>query len=148
MDLRDGDRFYFENDFWLSEEEKQWLKDTRLSDVIRRNTPVTIIQDDIFVAEPFLTGIFESMATEGIAFGLYPNPVHHQMSLRIEAMQNQEATLQIAGGQGKVVMERTLRLSPGNNIVSLSLPGDLPAGYYVATIVAGGRTGSQRFIKQ
>jgi heme peroxidase len=148
MDLRDGDRFYFENDFWLSEEEKQWLKDTRLSDVIRRNTPVTIIQDDIFVAEPFLTGVFESRAREGIAFGLYPNPVHHQMSLRIEAMQSQEATLQIAGGQGKVVMERVLRLSPGNNIVSLSLPGDLPAGYYVATIVAGGRTGSQRFIKQ
>ncbi|MFQ5446882.1 MAG: peroxidase family protein, partial [Saprospiraceae bacterium] len=122
MDLRDGDRFYYENDFWLSAEEKQWIKNTRLSDVIRRNTPVTIIQDDIFVAEPFLTGVFERRANDEIAFGLYPNPVHQQMSLRIGAAQKQEATLQIADGQGKVIMKRALRLSPGNNIVSLSLP--------------------------
>ncbi|TAK34711.1 MAG: T9SS type A sorting domain-containing protein [Saprospiraceae bacterium] len=148
MDLRDGDRFYYENDYWLTEEEKQWIKNTRLSDVIRRNAPVTIIQDDIFVAEPFLTGVFERKTNEEIAFGLYPNPVHQQMSLRIGVVQKQEATLQIADGQGKVVVDRALRLSPGNNIVSLSLPGDLPAGYYVATIVAGGRTGSQSFIKQ
>ncbi len=148
MDLRDGDRFYYENDFWLTEEEKQWLKGTRLADVIRRNTAVTIIQDDVFIAEPLLTGAFERRTNDGIAFGLYPNPVQQQMSLRIGAIQKREVTLQITGGQGKLIMERVLHLSAGNNIVSLSLPGDLPAGYYVATIVAGDSTGSQRFIKQ
>ncbi|NEQ49236.1 MAG: hypothetical protein F6K11_03760 [Leptolyngbya sp. SIO3F4] len=44
--LRDGDRFYFENS--LSDPEIAAIKDTTLSDIIRRNTDTTIIQDNAF----------------------------------------------------------------------------------------------------
>lgn len=44
--LRDGDRFYFENS--LSDPEIAAIQDTTLSDIIRRNTDTTIIQDNAF----------------------------------------------------------------------------------------------------
>ena len=49
-DLRDGDRFWFENDGGLSDEEKQEIRETRLSDVIKRNTEIESIQDNVFFA--------------------------------------------------------------------------------------------------
>ena len=44
--LRDGDRFYYENIF--SDAELSEIEDTTLSDIIRRNTDTTIIQDNAF----------------------------------------------------------------------------------------------------
>ena len=44
--LRDGDRFYYENVF--TPEETQIIENTLLSDIIRRNTDTTIIQDNVF----------------------------------------------------------------------------------------------------
>ncbi|MEO0869480.1 MAG: peroxidase family protein, partial [Cyanobacteria bacterium J06642_11] len=44
--LRDGDRFYFENS--LSDPEIAAIQDTTFSDIIRRNTDTTIIQDNAF----------------------------------------------------------------------------------------------------
>ena len=48
--LRDGDRFYFENDPVLSPEEKQMIKDTKFSDIIMRNTGIEIMQPNVFKA--------------------------------------------------------------------------------------------------
>ncbi|KST66821.1 peroxidase family protein [Mastigocoleus testarum] len=44
--LRDGDRFYYENVF--TPEEAAIIENTRLSDIIKRNTDTTIIQDNVF----------------------------------------------------------------------------------------------------
>lgn len=46
--LRDGDRFWFENDRTFSEEELQKIKDTKLSDIIRRNTNLSNIPENVF----------------------------------------------------------------------------------------------------
>jgi hypothetical protein len=46
--LRSGDRFYFENDHYLSPEEKNESKATLLSDVIRRNTGLTNLPKYVF----------------------------------------------------------------------------------------------------
>lgn len=44
--LRDGDRFYFENNF--SPYEAEIIRQTSFSDIIRRNTDTSIIQDNAF----------------------------------------------------------------------------------------------------
>ena len=44
--LRDGDRFYYENNF--SQQEIKQIEDVTFSDLIRRNTDTTIIQDNAF----------------------------------------------------------------------------------------------------
>lgn len=50
--LRDGDRFYFENDPDLSEEEKATIRSTRMVDIVLNNTNLDIMQTNLFVAMP------------------------------------------------------------------------------------------------
>ncbi|MCF8239119.1 MAG: T9SS type A sorting domain-containing protein [Saprospiraceae bacterium] len=49
--LRDGDRFYFENDADLSAEEKAAIKSTTLYDVVMRNSNITVLQKNLFIME-------------------------------------------------------------------------------------------------
>lgn len=50
--LRDGDRFYFENDPVLTDNEKAQIKEMRLHDVIMHNTDIILMQDKVFIAMP------------------------------------------------------------------------------------------------
>lgn len=50
--LRDGDRFYYENDPILTAEEIATIKQTTLHDVIMLNTNIELIQDNVFEAMP------------------------------------------------------------------------------------------------
>ncbi|RME03735.1 MAG: T9SS C-terminal target domain-containing protein, partial [Bacteroidetes bacterium] len=146
MALRDGDRFYYENDPWLTPEEKEWIKNTRLADVIRRNTPITIIQDEVFVAQP-LTPAFERLNEDLLSFAVYPNPVMSQFSVRVAAQDATNARLEITSLTGQTILQKELSLSAGNNIVSLSLPYDLPSGNYQLSIRMNGKVGSQQLVK-
>lgn len=146
--LRDGDRFYYQNDPWISLEEKEWIQQTRLADVIRRNTTASNVQDDIFMAQLFTTSLFEIEEEESINFQLYPNPVHSTMSLRIETRQQRDAKLVISNELGQAVLERTLNLWPGNNIVSITLPLGLSPGGYIASIISDKKVSSRQFIKK
>ncbi len=49
--MRDGDRFYYEVDPDLSAEEKEMIKNTRIYDVVMRNTNVTVMQKNLFIME-------------------------------------------------------------------------------------------------
>ena len=51
--LRDGDRFWFTRDGDLSSDELSWLTGISLADIIRLNTEITNLQDNVFrVPEP------------------------------------------------------------------------------------------------
>ena len=49
--LRDGDRFWYENDAELTSADITELKNTKLSDIILRNTSISDIQENVFFAE-------------------------------------------------------------------------------------------------
>lgn len=146
MALRDGDRFYYENDDDLTPEQKDWIKHTTLADVVRRNTPVTIIQENVFIAEPMLTATSEAAPAEEVAFKIYPNPASQYITLRVESSENQVATIQITDTQGRTMLEEKANLGRGTNTVSVSLPDNCPAGLYVVNIRSGERTGHQRLV--
>jgi peroxidase len=46
--LRSGDRFFYENDPTFTQAEVETIKTTKLSDIIKRNTTITNIQDHVF----------------------------------------------------------------------------------------------------
>ncbi|MCB0597283.1 MAG: T9SS type A sorting domain-containing protein [Lewinellaceae bacterium] len=50
--LRNGDRFFYENDPVLSPEEKEVIRHTSLHDIIMRNTGITLMQDKVFESMP------------------------------------------------------------------------------------------------
>jgi len=147
MAIRDGDRYYYESDPWLTAEEIAWIKETRLSDVIKRNTSATIVQKDIFIAQPLVSSTNAPEDTEKLSFVMYPNPVQYQASLRIEARQSRDAVLQIIDLQGRFILHRTLRLLPGNNIVSLTMPQEMQEGMYIAMVTDGSQILQKRFVK-
>ncbi|MCB0548973.1 MAG: T9SS type A sorting domain-containing protein [Phaeodactylibacter sp.] len=52
--LRDGDRFFYEIDPVLSEEEKAIIRHTSLHDIIMRNTGIQLMQDKVFESMPHI----------------------------------------------------------------------------------------------
>ncbi len=50
--LRDGDRFYYENDPGLSASEKNEIANTTFRDIMMRNTNLTFMQSNVFEAMP------------------------------------------------------------------------------------------------
>jgi len=67
--IRDGDRFYFENDDVLSEAEKAAIRATTMRDVVMRNTGIKLMQDRVFEAMPMqeICGFFgESARLQGV----------------------------------------------------------------------------------
>ncbi len=49
---RDGDRFFYENDPVLNSEEKAMIRNTKMYDVVMRNTSIELMQRDVFRAMP------------------------------------------------------------------------------------------------
>ena len=147
MALRDGDRYYYENDPWLTATEISWIKGTRLSDVIKRNTSATIVQENIFIAEPLFTSVGSTPDDEDISFVMYPNPVHDKTSIRIAARHSSDCELRIVDLQGRTLLQRTMRILPGNNIVSLTMSQQMQSGIYIAMIEVGARVLQQQFVK-
>ncbi len=144
--LRDGDRYYFENDIEISEKEKEWIRTVRLADVIRRNAPITVIHDNIFQAQPLLSSQHWTSGQE-IEFALYPNPVREKVVLRVPADDHGQSMIRITDASGQVVLERSAQLSQGNNTLTLTLPGQWPAGAYQLSIQGGDRIGVKTFVK-
>lgn len=52
FNLREGDRFYYENDPAFSAEEVAEIKATRLKDILMRNTDIPTMQTNVFLAMP------------------------------------------------------------------------------------------------
>lgn len=146
MALRDGDRYYFENDIEISEDEKKWIRTVRLSDVIRRNAPITVIHDDVFQAHPLVSS-HDWTSSQEIEFALYPNPVREKVVLRVPADDHGQTVIRITDASGQVVLERPATLSQGNNTLTLTLPGQWPAGIYQLSINGEGRMGVKSFVK-
>ncbi len=68
--LRDGDRFYYEVDPVLSQEEKDSIKNTVLSDIIMRNTGVDVMQENVFRAMEFDSICMAPLSTAELAGGI------------------------------------------------------------------------------
>jgi len=51
MLLREGDRYYFENDAALPADMKAAIRNTRMVDIIKRNTDISLMQENVFMAD-------------------------------------------------------------------------------------------------
>lgn len=148
--LRKGDRFYYENDPGFTDEEIAEIKATRLSDVIRRNTNIDNIQDDVFIStNPFVTvGITPFDNIRRIEFEVYPNPTPSHFRVTIKSLKSCQASLSIVDQLGRAVVERILELRAGENSFQFEIGSNLPDGVYLISMVSASGNGSLRLIKQ
>ena len=129
--LRDGDRFYFENDPAFSAEEITQIKAITLADIIRRNTDI-VIHDEVFWAEPHsevTTAINEPIAIDNQLIS-FPNPANGTFNLSLNSVVDGEGWIQISNNLGQLVSLEKVQLTIGENQFSINLSPQLSNGIY------------------
>jgi len=131
--LRDGDRFWYEEDPALNVHLDE-IKNTNLHDIIMRNTKISIMQDDVFIAKPH----------EDIALGpetlpihlnaiLYPNPVtsdDDSFTIKLFSDYDGELTIRFINSLGNQMDGYTYNIIEGDNFISMDLDHEVPRGFY------------------
>jgi hypothetical protein len=71
--IRNGDYYYYQNDPQIGATEKQTIKNTKLSDIIKNNTSIKTLPKNVFIAtpcEPIIAGDCNQVKVNAIAGGL------------------------------------------------------------------------------
>jgi hypothetical protein len=139
--LRDGDFYFYKSDPNLPAAIKTQVSNTKLSDVIKRNTSLTNLQANVFITNPCpgetgeaanetpLIAVVENYiqspvkAKEGV--NVYPNPVNDLLNIQLESIEGQ--TLRLTDQYGRVL--RTMQTQSGAGYYEMSV-SDLPVGIY------------------
>ncbi|MEE9374695.1 MAG: peroxidase family protein [Saprospiraceae bacterium] len=129
--LRDGDRFYFENDPDLSNEEKEVIRDITLKKLIMRNANISAMQDNVFKAMdrndvPFGPTIHQ----ESLSAAIFPNPNNGDFTVKIYEDGITSIKISVYDALGKLIMTNNYNLRDGNNFIPVTLPTIAPTGFY------------------
>ena len=144
--LRDGDRFFFEIDEGLSEDDKREIRFTTLADIITKNTYLEDIPNNVFYYQGICTDVID-LADNDINVNIYPNPASTQINLDIESVENITGQVKITSLLGQVVMAKNINIIEGNNSVNLNI-SNLPNGLYTVTFFSKNGGFSKKIIKQ
>ncbi len=142
--LRSGDRFYYENDDALTEDEKATIKSTRLIDIIYRNTDVRNLNDDIFTAASLSVGAREVLsANEGVF--IYPNPSHGHFILEVKLENSSSVDIEVHNMMGAKVWSSSEYLQAGLNTLSPPLT-HLESGIYTLLVKSDDKVQSTKIV--
>lgn len=115
--LRDGDRFWYENIF--SGRELNQLRNTKLSDIIQRNTTITNLQDDVFYFRAQIRGsVFMTSSASG-----------HNGNHRASGVAN--VTLELLNDAGEVIETTVI-----DNRGQYKFSSIAEAGEYLVRVIA------------
>jgi len=98
--IRDGDRFYYENDPTLSAAEKEAIKSTTMQQVLMRNTNIKLMQENVFEAVQTreICGFFgESARLQGIVTNEFGSTVLN-VEVQLTDPNNQAIASTVANG--------------------------------------------------
>lgn len=146
--LRDGDRFYFENDNGLSSEWKGIIRNTTMNNIIMRNSTIDLMQNNVFVAmrhEDIPTG--PELEDNNLDMALYPNPIEDHFYLKVYSQSEANATLRIYDMNGQIVQEMFFELNEGVNNELIYLDNDLETGVYQIYLESGNSYTISRLVK-
>lgn len=136
--LRDGDRFYFENDPDLSHDEKEMIRNTSFRDVIMNNTEIEIMQENVFLAMPhneIPNG--PTIAEENLNSTIYPNPTNSEFTIKFYLEEEKQTTFRVYSPNGSLITSQTDTYPAGPNFISYDLRENLAKGLYHILIESG-----------
>lgn len=149
--LRDGDRYYYENDPAFTAAEIAAIKATTLSEIILRNTDITTLQANVFKAEPrqmVSVELFPFANISNITINAYPNPIQKYFTLKIKTRRPGTANLSIMDLNGRLVKEEALILTAGENEMNFELSDELASGVYTILLQSADGDGQLKLVKQ
>lgn len=137
--LRDGDRFYYENDPALSAEEIALVQETRFSDIIRRNTGISLMQENVFFAMPHDDIPFSvvDVVRRHLDMAVFPNPVVELAKFKGYATSSGNAELCILDVAGRCLIEQEIEMRTGENIWSVDVTRLAPGTYFARLFLDG-----------
>lgn len=146
QNLRDGDRFYYENDGAFSTSQIATLKATRMADIIRRNTTTRFIHNTVFNVKP-ATGINPDELPR-LDLTVFPNPLQEEVNVTLNMEEAAKLQVQIIDLRGRVLENTTWDVVPGENQRSLRLGDNYAQGLYTLTIRSESGFSVVKLIKQ
>ncbi len=144
--LRDGDNFYYPRDPELSQEEKEMIRNTTMADVVRRNTNLEALQDNVF--RMIRTCRTVDIRERHLELLVYPNPIESDYDITIFSFEEGTANLFTTDLLGQIVNQEPVHLYKGINTISLSLNSGLPRGIYNLQITLGHRQNTIKVFKR
>lgn len=149
QNLRDGDRFYFENDPAFTVNDRKEIKHTKLYTVLMRNTDLSVMQKNLFVAMPH-SDIPEGpeLGTTPLAASIFPNPVSEASVVKVYSPESLNATMKIFDINGQLMSSTQVSLIEGVNAVDFDLEASWPIGFYNLLIESEDTYNIVRFIKE
>ena len=149
--LRDEDRYYYENDPAFTIDQISEIKNTKLSEIILRNTDIELIQENVFIAVPRETlavELFPFPEFKSLKLHAYPNPIQKYFKLVIDSRHSSTARLSIFNMNGQLINETTLNIHEGKNEYPFELDDELASGLYVITLESNLGKGQLKVIKK
>lgn len=128
--LRDGDRYYYENDGGLNFQEREEIKNTRLGDIVKRNTTVEGMQHDVFIAREHTTVATNDISAKEFGISIYPNPGNEDFWINMKSEKSGTGKLQVYNSIGKLVLNKNINILNGENLFELKLTNDILPGLY------------------
>ena len=147
--LRDGDRFYFENDPAFTQRDIERIKSTKLYDILMRNTDISLMQKDLFYAMPHEDiPVGPEIDNTPLAAIAYPNPVEDFTQLKIYSNRDQEVSIRVLNNQGQTVQAQSHNLTYGQNFLNIDIPAEWPLGFYSILIDNADHSNALKIIKK
>ena len=152
--LRDGDYYFYLNDPYLPITTRNTVSRTRFADVIKRNTTLTSLQDNVFftsvcpgdaeeaavTADSVTSNILKSPITDA---RIFPNPSSGSLHIDFGSLTG-TVSVRIFNSNNKLVKVQTV--NAGASGLDMNL-GDLPAGVYIVSMSNGADMKTLKLIK-
>jgi len=135
QNLRDGDRFYYENDPMLNSEDIEEIKNTKLAYIIRRNFDI-VIHDDVFIARPHeeeMTTSLPEIITDN-TLNIAPNPASDKITLSFTSTEGGNSSITLYNPLGQVVNHQAFQVQTGDNYLPIVLPSAFTNGLYTVRL--------------
>lgn len=143
--LRDGDRFFFENDPELSAADKAEIRHTTLAYLITRNTNLQAMQENVFFMERTCHKI--EIEDKHLAITVAPNPIQEDFDLHIYAFERGDAQVIVSDIMGREIIHIPVFLDRGINSFNLNLDSGMPIGFYNLEVHQGLRFNAKKILK-
>jgi hypothetical protein len=144
--LRDGDRFYFENDIGLTPDEITEIKGTKLAHIITRNSEVACLpNDEVFYYNPITNT--EEAAISVVELNVSPNPTSGEVAINLKSASYGDAEIAVFSSLGQLMQKRQVTLFEDENELLIDLSG-YPDGIYSVRLYDGNSSVTSKVIKQ
>ena len=131
--LRDGDRFYFEGDPQLHLQTIASIKSTTLSQVIKRNSTIQILQDNVFHATQHDSIALQVSVIEEdfLTFEVYPNPTKNEFTIAVNQKHPERFNIKIQDMTGRVLYNTFFNKVLDNKTINLYSENWSPGIYLI-----------------